>query len=228
MSDMSLDDDGFDKALVGAAFAIASRTGWGHVTVAAAAVEAGLPLARARARFPSRVSILMRFGVIADQAALTGIVSNGPARDRLFDMLMRRIDVMQTHRDGVLSALRYLPTDPPLALLLSRATMRSMRWMLESAGEDTHGFRGRLAVKALLGVWLWTVRAWRMDESPDLTATMAALDKALDRAERAAEWIDGSRRNRTGAPPDEGEPDVPAAAAMDPSPDLPPSSPTVF
>ncbi len=225
MSDISVDDDGFDKALIGAAFAIAGRSGWGNVTVADAAVQAGLPLARARARFPSRLAILMRFGVLADQAALTGIAAGGPARDRLFDMLMRRIDVMQAHRDGVLAALRYLPTDPPLALLLSRASMRSMRWMLESVGEETHGLRGQIAVKGLLGVWLWTVRAWRTDESPDLSATMAALDKALEQAERAAGWIDGRRKP---APPADDSEAMPPAAAIDPPPELPPSSPTVF
>jgi hypothetical protein len=225
MSD-TLDDDGFDNALVGAAFAIAGRSGWGHVTVAEAAVAAGLPLARARARFPSRFSVLLRFGVMVDQAALTGAGATGPVRDRLFDMLMRRIDALQAHREGVLAALRYLPTDPPLALLMSRATLRSMRWMLETAGEETHGLRGQLAVKGLSVVWLWTVRAWRTDDSADLTATMAALDKALSRAERAADWFEARKSRPAPAVAEAAEADM-SAPDVDPPPDMPPSAPDI-
>ena len=148
-----------------------------------------MPLARARERFPGRAAILVRFGRLADQAALAEAPSDGPVRDRLFDLLMRRIDALQAHRAGVLALLRALPAEPPTALLLTLATRRGMRWMLEAAGVPTRGIGGELRVKGLLAVWLWTVRAWRSDESEDLSATMAALDAALRRAEQAAEWL---------------------------------------
>ncbi len=222
-----MDDEAFDKALIGAAFAIAGRTGWGRVSVADAAGEAGLPLARARARFPGRLAILLRLGLLADQAALTDIAADGETRDRLFDMIMRRIDVLQAHRDGVISLLRYLPTDPPLALLLAQATQRSMRWMLEAVGINARGFRGELATNGLVAVWLWTVRAWQTDESADLTSTMAALDKALTRAAQAADWLDGRSRKPVDDAPDVSpsvQPDLPVAP-LDTPPDVPPPPP---
>jgi len=194
-----MDDSDFDKALIAAAFSLAARSGWSRLSVAAAAHEAGLPLARARARFPSRLAVITRFGVLADQAALSDAVDSGPVRDRLFDTVMRRIDVLQSHREGVLTLLNYLPTDPPLALLLTLSTRRSMRWLLEAAGVGGYGLRGELRARALLGVWLWTVRAWRTDESADLTATMAALDDALRRAEQVAEWFGDKSEDRVDA-----------------------------
>jgi hypothetical protein len=146
-------------------------------------------LARARERFPGRSSILLRFGRAADQAALAETPSEGPVRDRLFDLLMRRIDAFQAQRAGVLALLRALPAEPPTALMLALATRRSMRWMLEAAGLSASGLRGEMRVKGLVAVWLWTLRAWQADESEDLSATMAALDAALRRAEQAAEWL---------------------------------------
>ncbi len=233
-----MDDEAFDKALIGAAFTIAGQTGWGRVSVAEAASDAGLPLARARARFPSRVAVLLRLGLLADQAALADVQADGEARDRLFDMLMRRFDALQAHREGVLALLRYLPTDPPLALLLTQATQRSMRWMLEGAGINARGFRGELATKALLAVWLWAVRAWQSDESLELTATMAALDKALSRAAQAADWLEGRSRRSPDTAPEAApptEPDLPEAplpgdpglppASSDVPPEAPPSPP---
>jgi ubiquinone biosynthesis protein COQ9 len=221
-----MDDSEFDKALIAAAFDLAGRTGWRKLSVAAAATEAGLPLARARARFPGRHSVLLRFGVMADQAALGDTSPDSSTRDRVFDMLMRRIDVLQAHRDGLLALLRSLPTDPPLAVLLALATRRSMRWVLEAAGVPTRGLRGELRVRGLVAVWLWTVRAWRGDESVDLSATMAALDHALRRAEQAAGWLDGEApRNEPSSEPD-AEPDLPAAP-LDTPPEPPPSPPGV-
>ncbi|MDE2198639.1 MAG: TetR family transcriptional regulator [Rhodospirillales bacterium] len=191
-----MDDNEFDRALVAAGFELVAERGWRRMRVVEAARRAGLPLDRARARFPCRAAVLMRFGRIADQAALGGVSSeaaaggDGPVRDRLFDMLMRRIDVLQAHRAGMVALLRGLPADPPLALLLAAASLRSMGWLLDAAGVSAAGPLGALRAKGLLAVWLWTLRAWQRDESADLAATMAALDQALTRAGQAAAWLE--------------------------------------
>jgi ubiquinone biosynthesis protein COQ9 len=213
-----MDDAEFDRALIAAAFQLADEKDWRAVSVAASARAAGLPLATARERFPGRAAILLRFGRLADQAALVEVPAEGSARDRLFDLLMRRLDVFQAHRAGVLALFRALPAEPPTALLLALATRWSMRWMLDAAGIPTRGIRGELRVKGLVAVWLWTMRAWRGDETEDLSATMAALDKALRRSEQAADWLGWSARSAT-PPPLDTEPDTGPAA---PTPDAPP------
>ena len=129
------------------------------------------------------------YGRLADEQALTGALDSGPARERLFDVVMRRFDALQQHRAGVLALLDGLPGDPGTALLLAGATAGSMVWMLEAAGMPAGGWRGALASQGMVAVWLYTLRAWRRDDSPDLSGTMAALDRALTRAERAAGWL---------------------------------------
>lgn len=182
-------DTEFDDTLIASAFSIAAARGWAAVNVAEAARGAGLPLSRARRRFPGTAAILLRFGQMADSAALEGAVDSGPVKDRLFDMLMRRIDVLQAHRDGVLALFRALPAHPATALLLFDATRRSMKWLLDAAGIDTSGLNGRLHVGGLEAVWMWAVRAWTRDKSADMGPTMAALDTALQRAADAAQWL---------------------------------------
>ena len=196
-----MDNTEFDAALISSAFALAAERGWSGVSVAQAARDAGLPLDRARRRFPGRCAVLLRFGSLADQAALTSAASEGSRRDRLFDILMRRIDFLQRHRAGVLALMDALPADPALALTLLAANLCSMGWMLEGADIASHGLHGRLRCKALLAVWLWTLRAWRSDESEDLSSVMAALDQALARAAAAEEWL-GHRRSESAEPPD--------------------------
>jgi hypothetical protein len=211
-----MDDTEFDRALIAAAFRQIAGSGWRRLDLAAAAREAGLDMARTRGRFPGRCALLLRFGRLADQAALSGALADGPVRDRLFDMLMRRIDALQTHRAGVIALLRALPSDPPAALLLGTASLRSMAWMLRGAGASAAPPFGVLRAKALLAVWLWTVRAWQRDSSEDLSATMAALDHALSRAERAESWL--HRRPHGEAASSEPMPE--------PIPDPPPADPS--
>jgi len=205
-------DDDFDRALLGAAFAMAAERGWSRVSIAEAARRADLPLARARTRFPARAVLLCKFGRLADQEALAFPPAEAPARERLFEILMRRIDVLQSHRDGVLALFRHLPFDPCAAAMLAAASLRSMSWILEGAGIEASGPRGKLRAKALLAVWLATVHAWRTDASEDLSATMAALDKALRRAEQIEGWIAGRRpaaAEQPGPPPAPLPPDEP-------------------
>jgi hypothetical protein len=211
-----MDDAAFDSALIAAAFQVIAERGWGRLSVADAARSGGLPLARARERFPNRAAVLLRFGRLADQAGLAETPADGTTRDKLFDLLMRRIDAVQAHRAGVLALLHDLPAHPATALMLALANRRSMRWMLGAAGVPTVGINGELRVKGLLAVWLWTIRTWRTDDSTDLSATMAALDAALQRAERAAAWL-GWRQ----APPPESPVEGGAATPDEPPPTVP-------
>lgn len=212
-----------DAAVVSAALRLAAESGWRRVTVANAARAAGVPLQEARVRFPSRNVILLRFGAMADQAALTDAPAEGPLRDRLFDLLMRRFDAFQMHREGLISVLRALPYDPPLALMLGLATERSMRWMLEAAGADLSGPRGCLTIKGCVGVWLWTLRAWERDPSEDISGTMAALDTALQRAEQMADRMRGAPRAKPAEAPGEDDTAPPMPAMPE---DIPPDGPS--
>jgi AcrR family transcriptional regulator len=206
-----MDNAEFDAALVASAFALAAERGWSGVSVAQAARDAGLPLDRARRRFAGRCAVLLRFGSLADQAALAGVTDEGSRRDRLFDILMRRIDFLQRHRAGVLALMRALPGEPATALALAAASLNSMGWMLEGAGISSRGLRGRLRRKGLLAVWLWTLRAWQGDESEDLSAVMAALDQALSRADAMESWLGRRHASPTGPPPAPEEPAPPPA-----------------
>ncbi len=220
-----MSDTEFDAAIITAAFRLAADDGWPRVTVPAACRHAGLPASEARSRFPSRSAILLRFGQLADQAALTDAPTEGPVRDRLFDLLMRRFDALNAQRAGIKALLRALPTDPATAMMLACATRNSMRWMLQASGLTATGVRGDLQVQGLLAVWLWGLRAWEKDESEDLSQTMAAVNSALGRAEQVASWLGGSSPR---APPPPPPPIAPGAGELDPSnppPEPDPESP---
>ncbi|MDG6095697.1 TetR family transcriptional regulator [Acetobacter sp. AN02] len=179
-----MNTDHLDTALLASAMTIAAEKGWSSVTLPDAARDAGLDMGEVRRRFPFRNALMLRLGTLADQAALVDDGSTSPPQDALFDLLMRRFDVFQQYRTGVIAVMSALPFDPILTALLGIATLDSMKWIGAAAGIDTSGPGGLLRVKGLTAVWMHTLRAWKKDESEDLGSTMAALEEALAKAAR--------------------------------------------
>ncbi|MBC8239538.1 MAG: hypothetical protein H8E30_03580, partial [Alphaproteobacteria bacterium] len=107
-----------------------------------------------------------------------------PVRDRLFDVIMRRLDALAPYRDGIAAVARDLRREPgTLACLAAGPGRRSLQWMLEAARIQPWGLLAPLQLKGLGLVYLSVLRVWLHDDGEDLAHTMAALDKALGRVE---------------------------------------------
>lgn len=190
----STSDSDPSVVLVAACFAQIAARGWTGLSIARAARDSGIALDTARRSIPGRYALLAQFGELADFHTLKDAPTEGQPRDRLFDLTMRRIDFLQSHRSGVLALLQAVPFDPPAALIMSVATLRSMGWLLAAAGVEGMGVRGELQRAGMMAVWGWTVRTWQRDLSDDLAATMAVLDNTLRRAENVDGWLASGRR----------------------------------
>ncbi len=181
------DPDALDRAVASAAMGLAAEKGWRHVGLLDVAHTAGIPLSRFHHRFRGRADLLAAVSRVADETVLAGDIAADPtesARDRLFDVMMRRFDALRPFRDGLRSVVRDLPADPATALAFSCAFGRSMAWMLRAAGIDPDQRGGTALVAGLGTVHARVMRVFLNDDTADLSRTMAALDNALRGAER--------------------------------------------
>ena len=190
-----------EDRLIDGALALAARQGWRRTGLAEIAAEAGLPLHEAYAIHRSKGAILRAFGRRVDREVLgAGAPDEGDgARDRLFEILMRRFEALKPHREAIRAIARDSIGDPG-ALLRVPAMRPSMRWMVEAAGITTYGCRGRIFVDLILALHLSVLRTFLADESPDLARTMAALDQGLRRGEQLCRYLPGRRREAAPAP----------------------------
>ena len=195
-----------EQRLVAALWQTVAARGWEGVTMRRIAAASGVAPAAIRRLCPGPGHLLALHERVMDQAVLEGTVpgQGGLPRDRLFDVLMRRIDAMQPHRAGIVRLLRDLPREPLVAARLLGGLGRSMAWMLEAAEIDPRGLAGLARVEGTVAIWLAVVRAWMGDPSMDLGPTMAALDRALDRAEQVARSFGIGPGDLGQAPPDRG------------------------
>lgn len=179
-------------ALRAALLHLVATQGWCDLSLAAIAEEAGLDMAAAHAVYPTKAAILLGLARATDADLLTSLKDDpldGGAKDRLFDLLMRRFDHLQQDRDAYLTLLRELPQTPFEAACLSRQVRRSMGLMLETAGISASGIKGLLRVQGLMAIYLAGLNAWRHDDSEDLSKTMAEIDKRLGQAARITEML---------------------------------------
>jgi AcrR family transcriptional regulator len=154
---------------------------------------AGVSLTQLRGEFASTLAIVAAHIKAIDRAVLAADLSDmaeEPPRERLFDVLMRRLEVMAPHRQAVRSLLRSARRNPPLALALNGLAVRSQQWMLAAAEIDASGPRGMVRAQGLALLFSQVLRAWIRDDDPGLARTMAALDRALGRGQRFAGLLD--------------------------------------
>ena len=175
--------------VIDAALALAAERGWRVLTLADIAEAAKLPLSQVYPAYSSKAAVLRGFTRRIDAAVLAGEepdAGEGNARDRLFDVLMRRFDALKPHREALGSIVCDQARDPVSALCGLARLERSMAAMLEAARLSAGGLRGLLRAKALGVTYLATLRVFLRDDSSDLAATMAALDRNLSRLDRLA------------------------------------------
>ncbi len=173
------------QRVIAAALDLAARQGWERVALADIASAAGIKLSELHALFCSKTAILAGLARDIDSQVLDNLPAaeaEASPRDRLFDVLMRRFDALEPHRAGLEAVLRASPRDPLGALCGLASLVQSMTWMLEAAGVPATGLRGLARAKALALLYVWVLRTWLSDESPDKARTMAALDGGLRRA----------------------------------------------
>ena len=205
-----------DSDIHAAAMRVAAGIGWRRTRLVDIAGEAGLTLAELHERYTSKDAVLDGLFRHVDRTVLEGAQKSADEdtsyRDRLFDILMRRFDALNPHKDGIRAVVRDAGSGGVAEILCGGCRLlRSMRWMLEAAGISTAGWLGALRVKGLAVVFAATVQVWLRDDSEDMAKTMAALDRNLKRAEQFATMRSPFGRRRRDEDP--GDLDVEAAPA---------------
>ena len=187
--------------VIDAAMRLAAERRWRDVSMRDIAEAAGVGLDESRRLFRSKDAILAAFTDRIDAQVIAGTDAETlgePARDRLFDVLVRRFEALRPHRSALGSIVRDAVLAPEAGLAAGCRLMRSMSWSLEAAGIGASGPLGRLKVKGLAAIYLAALAVFLREDGSDLARTMARLDRALGRADAMMSRLRplGGRRTR--------------------------------
>jgi AcrR family transcriptional regulator len=193
------DHDAIRTDIVEAAMQLAAMRDWDDVRLSDIAAEAGVTLATLRGAFDSKGAILGGLIRAVDRAVLAETdpdMADEPARERLFDVLMRRFDALKPYQAALRGIADSYRGDLFALAAFNTRARRSMQWMLEAAGVDASGRMGVARAQALVFAYGRTLEVFLRDEDPGMAKTMAALDRNLRQAERLARmssrFLDGA------------------------------------
>jgi AcrR family transcriptional regulator len=182
--------------LLALAFEIIAETGWRGFSFTQLAERADLPLGEVRKAFRDRAGLLAALNDRLDQAML-GVVPEDleglPTRDRVFELIMSRLEAMAPFRAGLCRLMKDARFDPGLLARSACRIDRSLTWLQEAAGlSGNHRgspltqIRNSVQRRVLGAVYLQVLNVWSGDDSGDLANTMTTLDKQLRRVESLA------------------------------------------
>jgi AcrR family transcriptional regulator len=179
--------------IVDALMHLAAERRFEDISVRDISKAAGVSLADFRDAFPSKGAVLGGFTRRIDRIVLAqddGELSEESSRERLFDVLMRRLEAMTPYRAGLREVAAWLRREPTAALAMNQVAMNSMRFMLEAAGIEAEGASGAIKLQGLTLAWGRVLQVWLDDDEPTLSKTMAELDRVLTRGERAVAGLE--------------------------------------
>lgn len=186
------------EKIVDALMALLAEKAWNDIGLYEIAERAGVTLAELRGAFPSKGAVLAGFVRMIDTKVLAEDARDDmvgePARERLFDVLMRRFEAMAPYRDALRAVRHGLARDPLGASAMNQVAVSSMQWMLAAAGIPESGPAGAARAQALVLVTARVFGTFLDDPDPGLARTMKALDEELRKAERWAQRVDDVER----------------------------------
>ena len=180
------------ERIIAGFMALLSEQAIERIGLAEIAERAGVTLADLRGEFGTPLAILAAHVKELDRKVLAEVdpdMAEESPRERLFDVLMRRLELLGDHKEAVRSLLRSARRDPPLALALNAMAVRSQQWMLTAAGIGASGPKGMVRSQGLALLFANVLRTW-VDDDDDNTQTLAALDRELARGQRFAGLLD--------------------------------------
>jgi len=183
--------------IVDAALDEAAAVGWRDMTLASIAARAGLELGDVLVLTPTKHCLLLRYLDRLDHMTFASARMPDPqdkARDRLFGVIMGRFDALNRHRAGTRAVIVGVARDPVALGLAGLRFRRTVSALLSAADISTDGLVGFLRIEGLQAICLLALCAWMSDDSADMSKTMAALDRALARAESLMRFLPLGRR----------------------------------
>ncbi len=189
------------RHIVATAMTMAERDGWRPVTMAGISRESGISLPQLLSLMANKACILGGLARQIDETVLSDLAKDGETgdtpKDRLFDILMRRFDALSQYKGGLAAVVHGLPGDPVTGVWQMLRLHCSMAMTLEAAEIPSAGIAGLLRTKGLTLVFANACRVWFRDDSEDMSATMAAIDRGLSLADRIVAKCAAAKYNPT-------------------------------
>ena len=186
--------------LINTTLSLAGEIGWPLITLKMISEQTSMPFDEVSVRYKSKWEILDAFRKRID-SSITSRTNNNwpqqPIRDRFFDVVMERIEIIDPWKAGIISISKDCATRPLAGIYLFSRLRKSMDKMVGHVGAKLRGPKRLAQSHGLTIIYLLVLRRWMLDETADLGPTMAELNERLIFADKVVTQLCFSRRKDT-------------------------------
>jgi AcrR family transcriptional regulator len=185
------------RTAIEALMRLTAERGWEGIELTEIAAEAGLDLASLRGLFPSKGAMLGGFARMIDDELLRqpgDDMGAEPLRERLFDIMMRRLDALAPYKAALARLVPAIRRNPLELAAMNGVALNSWRFMLAAASIPTADALGQVRLQGAVLVFSKVLDTWIKEEDATLPRTMAVLDRELDKAGRIMGQIENVHR----------------------------------
>jgi hypothetical protein len=170
-------------ALLEKAWELLEKEGLNGLTPERLAFYGEVPALQVYELYPTPLSILLGlWSFIETKAALIEPLPGSP-KDNLFEQIMCVLEALQPYQLSVRRLCEDLMISPCWLKDLAPYGLKWSRKTLEEAGIQVKGIDGSLKVYVFAGFFLYILKIWTNDISPDHNLTMVKLDQGLAKLE---------------------------------------------
>ncbi len=173
----------FKDKVIQTSLDMASDRRWCEIAFDEIVDQSGYPIEDVSILFSDKTDILSAYARRIDmrlKEIFDGEAGGENSRDAIFDIIMERFDILNENRDAVISILDSVTLNPQEAIGSLPFLCRSMSTMMDLAKINVSGWKKPALSIVLTGVYFKTLRCWINDDTVDMAATMASLDKGLN------------------------------------------------
>jgi len=162
-------------------------SGWENFNFNEFSREYKIPIVKIRHFFVNKNQIIIKFSKMIDfyveQKISADDINMSSIKDNLFELIMLRFEEMEDYKISLRIITQSLANNPLLLSRVSKNILNSLDFYLElSQGYDRSSL-DLFKKNILFLVYSYCFNVWLNDNTPDLSSTMAELDKLLSMAE---------------------------------------------
>lgn len=178
------------KLIAEAALSLAGKAGWDRLTFKDIAKKAKVGVKDVEAQFSDTWDILKWVLKKLESDTRQNVEKHlgKDWRDNLAEILMTRFELAQAHRPAFASLGKSFARHPAATPRFARGFYKTLDGMLQLSG-ISRKLCQPVCVMALGAVYLSLVDVWMKDNTPDLSKTMAAIDRRLDLYAQALDFV---------------------------------------
>lgn len=175
------------EKLITLGFKLIEKEGWKYFSLKSLAKANKSDLETIKIFFKNKSQFLESFSEMIDNKVLADIdkeeFNKNSIKDNLFELIMLRFENLNNYKTGLKILISDLKKSPVELKKIVKKVLDSMDLFLEIANVKNNYLMDFIKVNIIFIIYSYVFKVWLGDQSPEMSKTMAELDKWLSEAE---------------------------------------------